>query len=188
MRKLLFTAAVTFASNIAPAHAQGIALYGDARLGIGYNIDNDGGVLTERNEAGDEVFPDDPRAISRVRFGVNMTGETGSGITFGADIRAAVDSDDRYVLIARPVSAEIGSELKRLKEEGEFNLGGVDLTPIPHRTYPGGPLAAQVLGFVAYNHDGQQVGYFGVEGFYNDLLAGRAVRGIERVVPFEAGG
>jgi cell division protein FtsI/penicillin-binding protein 2 len=29
------------------------------------------------------------------------------------------------------------------------------------------------------------VGYFGVEGFYNDLLAGRAVRGIERVVPFD---
>ena len=29
--------------------------------------------------------PDDLRAISRVRFGVNMTGETDSGITFGAD-------------------------------------------------------------------------------------------------------
>src|SRR5690606_17814157 len=102
-----------------------------------------------------------------------------------SDIRAAVESDARYVLIARPVSAEIGSELKRLREEGEYNLGGVDLTPIPHRTYPGGALGAQVLGFVAYNHDGRQVGYFGVEGFYNDLLAGRAVRGIERVVPFE---
>ena len=32
--------------------------------------------------------PDDLRAISRVRFGVNMTGETDSGITFGATIRA----------------------------------------------------------------------------------------------------
>jgi cell division protein FtsI/penicillin-binding protein 2 len=46
-------------------------------------------------------------------------------------------------------------------------------------------LAAQVLGFVAYNHDGQQVGYYGVEGFYNDLLAGRAVRGIKNMVPFD---
>ena len=31
---------------------------------------------------------DDLRAVSRVRFGVNMTGETDSGITFGASIRA----------------------------------------------------------------------------------------------------
>jgi cell division protein FtsI/penicillin-binding protein 2 len=102
-----------------------------------------------------------------------------------SDLAAAIDSDARYVLIERPVSAEVGDEFKRIKASGEYNLGGVDLTPIPHRTYPGGPLGAQVLGFVAYNHDGAQVGYFGVEGFYNDLLAGRAVRGIERVVPFD---
>jgi outer membrane protein OmpU len=65
------------------ASAQGIALFGDARLGLGYNIDNDGGVLVEDGDT-----PDDLRAISRVRFGVNMTGETDAGITFGAEIRA----------------------------------------------------------------------------------------------------
>ncbi len=101
------------------------------------------------------------------------------------DIEAAIASDQRYVLLRRPVSAEVGAELKRRRESGEYNLGGVDLTPIPHRLYPGGALAAQVLGFVAYNYDGQQVGYYGVEGFYNDLLAGRSVRGVERMVPFE---
>ena len=36
----------------------------------------------------DGDFPDDLRAVSRVRFGVIMTGETDSGITFGATIRA----------------------------------------------------------------------------------------------------
>ena len=60
------------------AAAQGIALYGDARLGLGYNIDNDG----------DATGDDKLRAVSRVRFGVNMTGETDSGITYGAEIRA----------------------------------------------------------------------------------------------------
>jgi outer membrane protein OmpU len=64
--------------------AQGIALFGDARLGLGYNIDNDGGVLVD--DDGDT--PDDLRAVSRVRFGVDMTGETDSGITFGGEIRA----------------------------------------------------------------------------------------------------
>jgi outer membrane protein OmpU len=66
------------------ASAQGISLFGDARLGLGYNIDNDGGVLVD--EDGDA--PDDLRAVSRVRFGVNTTGENDSGITFGATIRA----------------------------------------------------------------------------------------------------
>ena len=102
-----------------------------------------------------------------------------------SDLEAAIESNERYVLVERPVSAEIGDEFKRIAASGEYNLGGVDLTPIAHRTYPGGALGAQVLGFVAYNRDGQQVGYFGVEGFYNDLLAGRGVRGIERVVPFD---
>jgi cell division protein FtsI/penicillin-binding protein 2 len=51
--------------------------------------------------------------------------------------------------------------------------------------YPGGSIGSQLLGFVAYNYDGQQVGYYGVEGFYNDVLAGRSVRAIENMVPFE---
>jgi outer membrane protein OmpU len=45
---------------------------------------------TGANDDGDGDFdtPDDLRVVSRVRFGVNMTGETDSGITFGATIRA----------------------------------------------------------------------------------------------------
>jgi outer membrane protein OmpU len=76
------TASALLAGGI--ASAQGVALFGDARLGLGYNIDNDGGVVVD--DDGDA--PDDLRAVSRVRFGVNLTGETDSGITFGASIRA----------------------------------------------------------------------------------------------------
>jgi outer membrane protein OmpU len=89
MKKVLFaTTALAGLAIGGMASAQGIALFGDARLGLGYNINNDGSPATEINDAGDEVFTDDLRAISRVRFGVNMTGETDSGITFGATIRA----------------------------------------------------------------------------------------------------
>lgn len=85
MKKVLFATTATAALAIGGmASAQGIALFGDARLGLGYNINNEGGTLVDAN--GDT--PDDLRAISRVRFGVNMTGETDSGITFGATIRA----------------------------------------------------------------------------------------------------
>lgn len=89
MKKVLF--ATTAASTLligGIASAQGVALFGDARLGLGYNIYNDGSIRSEFDADGNVQAPDDLRAISRVRFGVNMTGETDSGITFGATIRA----------------------------------------------------------------------------------------------------
>ncbi len=85
MKNVLFATTAASALLIGGiASAQGVALFGDARLGVGYNIANDGSTLL--NDQGDTE--DDFRAISRVRFGVNMTGETDSGITFGATIRA----------------------------------------------------------------------------------------------------
>lgn len=78
MKKILFTSTALAALAIGGvASAQGISLFGSARLGLGYNINNDGSVN------GDE----DVRAVSRVRMGVNATGETDTGITFGANIR-----------------------------------------------------------------------------------------------------
>ncbi len=87
MTSLAFLAAATAGACLcgASASAQGIAIFGDARLGLGYNIDNDGGVLPPEP---DGSMPDDLRAVSRVRFGVTMTGETDSGMRFGAEIRA----------------------------------------------------------------------------------------------------
>jgi outer membrane protein OmpU len=84
MKQLLVTTLSGILLSGAAASAQGIALFGDARLGLGYNIENDGGIALDD----DDEPTDDLRAVSRVRFGVNMTGETDSGITFGASIRA----------------------------------------------------------------------------------------------------
>jgi outer membrane protein OmpU len=82
MKKILFATTAAGAMAIgSAAFAQGIALFGDARLGLGWHVSNDGDYVN-----GDE--DDELRAISRVRFGVRMTGETTSGITFGATIRA----------------------------------------------------------------------------------------------------
>lgn len=85
MKKVLFASSALAALAIGgAASAQGISLFGSARLGLGYGINNDGSVnLDDNGEASDDL-----RAVSRVRFGVNMTGETNSGITFGATIRA----------------------------------------------------------------------------------------------------
>jgi outer membrane protein OmpU len=97
MKKYLFaTTAIAGLAIGGMASAQGITLFGDARLGIGYNINNEGGLQLEStvvtDEDGNESIElesqEDLRAVSRVRFGVRMTGETDTGITFGASIRA----------------------------------------------------------------------------------------------------
>jgi outer membrane protein OmpU len=72
MKKVLF-ATTAFAALAAGGSAMAdITLYGSARLGLYYNDDAENELQT----------------TSRTRFGVTMSGETDSGITFGADMRA----------------------------------------------------------------------------------------------------
>ena len=99
------------------------------------------------------------------------------------ELLAELTSSSPYVLIARPVSAAVGNDLLALQEDPEGpDLRGINFDVLPHRIYPAGALASQVLGFVGADSKG----YYGVEGFYNDVLAGRPVMGVERTMPFEA--
>jgi cell division protein FtsI/penicillin-binding protein 2 len=62
------------------------------------------------------------------------------------------------------------------------DLSGLDLVPAPKRTYPAGTVAGHVLGFV--NQEGQ--GFYGVEGYYDEWLAGKPIT-VHRVsIPIEA--
>jgi cell division protein FtsI/penicillin-binding protein 2 len=62
------------------------------------------------------------------------------------------------------------------------DLSGLDLVPAPRRVYPAGELAGHVIGFV--NQEGK--GFFGVEGYYDEWLAGKPIT-IERpMIPPEA--
>ncbi len=96
MKKILFASTAFAGLAIAGVASAEVALFGTARLGIGYNIQNNGTVDFERDVNGDAIIDDDGfltstedlRAISRIRFGFTGTGETDSGITFGATIRA----------------------------------------------------------------------------------------------------
>jgi len=79
------------------------------------------------------------------------------------------------------VAADI---IKKLSEgEDKLDLNGLTLVPTQERIYPAGELLAHVLGFV--NQEG--LGYFGVEGYYDDWLTGKSAT-IEKVyIPLEVG-
>jgi len=93
-----------------------------------------------------------------------------------------VSSNQPWVSLAKPVSAEVAQQI------GQADLGGVTIDPIPRRQYPQGTLAAQIIGFVGEDLQG----YYGVEGFYQDQLAGlvrdRQVSNIPFDVPQDFGG
>jgi cell division protein FtsI/penicillin-binding protein 2 len=79
------------------------------------------------------------------------------------DVFEKLEEDAPWVLLAPRVSAEVGRRIAAL------DLGsGVQLQPLPRRSYPQGPLAAHILGFVS----GDLNGFYGVEGYYQDQLTG----------------
>jgi cell division protein FtsI/penicillin-binding protein 2 len=93
-------------------------------------------------------------------------------------IYAQATSSQQWVLLARPVSADVGQQV------AELDLLGIIVNPIQRRYYPQGTLAAQVLGFVGENESGPR-GFYGVEGYYEDQLSGRALTEEVSNIPFD---
>lgn len=79
-------------------------------------------------------------------------------------IAKATKKGSQYQLVAQHLDSGLGVELQAKQ------LPGLILQQDHWRLYPGGALAAQTLGFVAYNADNRQEGRYGLERFYNKTL------------------
>lgn len=55
----------------------------------------------------------------------------------------------------------------------ELGIEGIGFQQQEARLYPESSLAAHLLGFVGQQEDGSDKGYFGLEGYYDDALAGK---------------
>ncbi len=80
-----------------------------------------------------------------------------------AHLRRALGAPSRFEYLARGVDLSVANRVAGL------DLPGIGFIDEPKRTYPGGPLAAQVLGFVGV--DG--AGLAGLELQWQEVLAGR---------------
>ncbi len=89
-----------------------------------------------------------------------------AGILGGSasDYEARLGKGIEYAVLAERVPSDVAKRIQAL------NLPGVTLVDRDYRTYPEDQLAAQVLGFVNADGDGQ----YGVEGYLNDRLSGTA--------------
>ncbi len=88
-----------------------------------------------------------------------------------------LNSNTSWQLIARPVSAQIGQQI------ADLNIFGLIINPLSKRFYPQGELMSQVLGFVIESNDNTR-GAMGVEGSYNQTLAGRTLQEQVSAIPF----
>ncbi|MDP3918272.1 MAG: penicillin-binding protein 2, partial [Candidatus Woesebacteria bacterium] len=87
------------------------------------------------------------------------------------------DSDSIYAKLTRdgvvwlPIKHKITTEQKEKIED--LNILGLGFEPEETRYYPEGSASAQLLGFVGKNDEGDDIGYFGLEGYYNIPLSGK---------------
>lgn len=94
------------------------------------------------------------------------------------ELAEIVASRAPYRLLATNVEPDVWRRIDAL------NLISIRSEPIPRRYYPQGTLASQVIGFVAGAGDAFR-GYIGVEGYYQDQLAGRVRSREVRNIPTE---
>lgn len=80
---------------------------------------------------------------------------------------AVAKEDDPYEVIARQVSEEAGKAIAAAEVEG------IIVERERWRSYPAEEKAAQTIGFVAYDNDNELEGRFGLERYYEDVLARR---------------
>lgn len=84
-----------------------------------------------------------------------------------------IESDLFWVIIEHNLTPVEKERIEAL------NLDGIGFEEEPVRYYPEGRLASHILGFVAFNEQGEKQGYFGVEGELNGDLKGKSGRVLE---------
>lgn len=71
-----------------------------------------------------------------------------------------------------PLKSQVDESLKEKIES--LRLAGIGFEEQPNRFYPEASMAAKLLGFVGKDKNGDPQGYFGLEGYYDRQLRGKA--------------
>lgn len=90
-----------------------------------------------------------------------------------ASVSAQISQDLFWV----PIKRGIGPDLKKKLETQ--NIVGLGFQQEFERYYPEASMAANLLGFVGKDVNGNSKGYFGVEGYYDRLLAGKEGKAVQ---------
>jgi len=87
------------------------------------------------------------------------------------EVDRIIDLLEKKKFVWVPLKHKVTNETKRNIEA--MRISGIDFEPEETRVYPEASAAAHLLGFVGKNEEGDDIGYFGLEGFYNMTLSGK---------------
>jgi cell division protein FtsI/penicillin-binding protein 2 len=130
-----------------------------ARRGELYLRDGEGTTPIALNQTLRLVYADPRYVEDKPGTAAKLAGVLGGK---ASDYESRLGQGIEYAVLAQRVPRESGDKLKAM------NLPGIGQIDNDYRTYPEGQLAAQVMGFV--NADGQ--GQYGVEGYLSEQLGG----------------
>ncbi len=103
----------------------------------------------------------------KIKDDLNLIKKIDEVIKIGeSTLSAKIDKTKDWVAVSNDLDKDIKDKISKL------NLSGVGFEEGSKRFYPEASLAAHVMGFVGKNYQGDTVGYFGVEGYYDKDLAG----------------
>lgn len=88
-------------------------------------------------------------------------------------LKKTLKKDNPYEEIVVHLNSETADKIKTL------NLYGVTVSTDKWRFYPGGKLAANTVGFVAYK-DNELAGRYGLERYYEDILKKESVQSLQQ--------
>lgn len=77
------------------------------------------------------------------------------------------NSQSRYAPLKRQASDDVAARIKAL------GLAGIEIAHEPHRFYPEGEDVGHLMGFVGFDAEGRRTGKYGIEGFWEEALAGK---------------
>jgi cell division protein FtsI/penicillin-binding protein 2 len=148
-------------------HVQSLVL--NAPRGIIYDAQ---GHILATNVMRDDVY------IEPIQFSIDFAGNYSSSLTTLVQslhsVLPNVSESELYKdfnLNVQTLRIAIGITEKQSQSLQSMQLPDIFLQSRVWRTYPDGTLAAQVLGYVSPDNN---QGYYGIEGQYNTLLAGKA--------------
>lgn len=128
----------------------------------GFILDRNGKPLV-LNQTSFRLYAEPKKVTDKAKLIVDVDKVLAIGET---TLEAKIDETKDWVSIQSGLTEEQKNQLAKL------NIKGIGFEDTSQRYYPESSLAAHLLGFVGKNKVGDSVGYFGVEGFYDQDLIG----------------
>ena len=114
---------------------------------------------------------DDPKAIAE-KLAPFFTSDPNDRQAFLIEIDRIANLLSKKETVWVPLKQKVTAETKKNIEA--LGLAGIGFEKQELRVYPEASAAAHLLGFVGKDEEGNDMGYFGLEGYYDLALTGRA--------------